>query len=233
MDSNTSTSPESTLEEDMAAVMAELPAPVRNFLSSPERDRTIRDLTGKYQLHVDQGGVFAKSFLLMLLGISSPDEFVASLRDAGIAEAVVAGLTADINERVFTKLRAQEMNSSVSLADAPTAPAARPAPATAPMQAVPTARELPPPANLPGAGVADPNIGMPPPAAPAPMSAPEQLVRYTPPQPIQKGDTFPSQGVTLGTPQPAPTQPPPAQPAQSPRPIIKEYASDPYHEPIE
>jgi hypothetical protein len=90
-----------TLERD-------LPLPIRRFLRSPERDAIALTLARKYQLHTDQAGVFESAYLLMLLGVYAPDDFVSELKETGINESAIRGLTADINELVFKPLQNEE-----------------------------------------------------------------------------------------------------------------------------
>ncbi|MDB5244991.1 MAG: Phage Tail Collar [Parcubacteria group bacterium] len=110
MDEETIDTDTLSLDEKMAILMDELPGPIQDFLSSPERDATSLRLTQKYGLHADQAGAFERGYIYMLLGIYNPDEFVQALREAGIAADTVRSLTNDVNEQVFKKLREEELN---------------------------------------------------------------------------------------------------------------------------
>ncbi len=92
----------------VSTLMKELPKPMQDFLTSDERGNVIRELSSKYSLHVDQAGEFERAFIFMLLGISKPEEFVATLAAAGLGQEVINGLAADVNTRVFMRLRDQE-----------------------------------------------------------------------------------------------------------------------------
>lgn len=93
------------LEDAIGTVMQGLPKPLQDFLLSEERGNVARELSAKYNLHVDQAGEFETAYLHMLLGIAKPDEFVATLSKAGLSRDVINGLAADVNTRVFMRLR--------------------------------------------------------------------------------------------------------------------------------
>ena len=96
---------ELTFEQKIAVLMQELPVPVQTFLKSPERDAISLELSNKYHLRVDQADAFSRAYIYMLLGVSTPEEFVQDLRAAGITEDSIQGLTTDVNERVFKRLQ--------------------------------------------------------------------------------------------------------------------------------
>ncbi len=123
-----------TIKNALNTVLDELPKPVKDFVLSPERERIAGELSQKYNLHADQAGAFEQAFMLMLLGVSSPEEFVEALTKAGIPAESIRGLSADVNERVFVPLRKEEQEAS------PSAVRTEPAPANS----------APPRATLPG-----------------------------------------------------------------------------------
>lgn len=136
-----------TLEEKVAVLMDELPAPIQGFLKSPERDAVSLRLSQKHGLHADEAGVFESAYIYMLLGVYSPDEFVEELRSAGINEETVRALAADVNEQVFKKLRNEERTGGI----APTAAAPRTPAASVPVMQVGERPPVPPvPQALPG-----------------------------------------------------------------------------------
>lgn len=97
--------PEPSLEESIASVLSQVPAPIRDFLTGPERDKILSDLTTKYTLHLDQADVFERQFISMLLGLVQPDEFTGALQTAGIPSETVANITQDLNTLVFLPLQ--------------------------------------------------------------------------------------------------------------------------------
>jgi hypothetical protein len=108
--------------ESVATLFRSLPPPIRTFLQGTQKDALMISLTKKYNLHTDQAGEFEKSFLFMLLGVYKPDEFVSTLKEAGLSEEVINLLAQDINEQVFIPLRKAEegASSASSLAQSPT-----------------------------------------------------------------------------------------------------------------
>lgn len=145
----------------VSSLMEDLPLPVQDFLRSDERDAVTRELSAKYNLHVDQAGDFERSFLFMLLGIASPEEFVSNLTLAGLAPEAISGLAADINTRVFMRLRDAQMNPvSVPVKSAPIS--------------LPALDYQPPAVTLPGSPVSAPMPAQTAPAAPE-STVPENL----------------------------------------------------------
>jgi hypothetical protein len=236
--------PEPTFEENVQAVLGDLPLPVRQFLSSPERDAVVMRLASKYGLHTDQTGQVQRVFLLMLMGISSPDELATELTGMGLPPETVTGLLGDINTEVLQRLRIQEERASAP------APVSVP-PAAPPVIAAPVP---PPPAPTPvfTPPPAPPPVVVPSPVTPAPpvpehppmrtmasdMQAvkehrmPEPLIASVPPPPAPAPAP-----VVVAAPEPIPTPPParpvPPPPANLPGAPVDTYNTDPYREPVE
>ena len=191
-----------TLEESVLTVVATLPKPIQDFLTGPERDAVTIKIATKYNLHTDQAGEFQRAFLFMLMGISSPEQFVSELQSAGIDSETVKSLANDVNEEVFKPLREKERSGNVEKPLVVTSVPAQPVVASRPIQApVSTTERIPAPYaggrpqpltpfNLPGAdahpndlfrsatrSVAPVPIQPPPPATTAPITP-------TPPVPI-------------------------------------------------
>src|SRR5258708_2033762 len=99
-----------TIDEAVATLIGELPEPVREFVLSSKRDEVALTLIRRYSLHVDQGATFQQAYLHMLLGIKTPDEFAADLKNAWVPQEIVSKLSADVNEMVFVPLRRAERN---------------------------------------------------------------------------------------------------------------------------
>ncbi len=143
------------INEAVGSLMQELPKPVQDFLKSDERDAVARELSAKYQLHVDQAGEFERSFILMLLGVMRPEEFVTTLTQAGLSQDIVNGLAADLNTRVFMKLRDAEREQVAAVPPTPQKPAPLPPPAldyqpaaTPTLPGSPVPAPMPPPSAL-------------------------------------------------------------------------------------
>lgn len=220
----------------VASVLLGLPEPVREFVMGPERDRVALALMQKYGLHADQGGEFERAYIQMLLGVKSPDEFRDALRAAGIPETSISGLTTDVNEMVFKPLRQIEREMSEQEPE-PVSPPPPPPPAPVRREAVPPVPQ-PQPVYAPPPGAQQQTYWVPVSitAVPQPYITTQPPVQYqapaVPPPPPPPPPPAP-------TPAPAPQMemtppPPPNLPTmESDRsPLTKDYAADPYREPI-
>ncbi len=242
---------EASVGDAVASLMQELPAPVQEFLASDERAQIVRDLSQKYSLHVDQAGDFEQALLFMLLGISTPDQFVEALKKAGLTQEVINGLVEDVNTQIFKRLRDAEQTP---------APTPKPAPLPPPAIEYTPKKEVTP--VLPGTAVPVP-APEPPPVleqTPAPIPVhPTQVIQGAPPaahpvgwhpaaavhvyipthpaahQPVPEPvPSAPEASLPTPTPDPVrPVQAPTPAPAPAPSPIEKTYSADPYREPVE
>lgn len=249
-----------TTDEAVELMYAKLPDQVQKFLVSKERGAVALDLASKYALHVDQAGEFERAFIFMLLGVNTPEEFVDSLRKAGLPPEVVSGLATDLNERVFMRLRESERDA-----------ARAPEPASKSTPLPPPALEYEPAPTLPGSPekapmrvVGTPTQAFSVPAVPPADPTPQQQVIHAMPNAAQPG-WHPAAAVHIFVPthgahmQPAQTATAPVPVAEVPEaptpvvavpvergyanpepapqtpqtPITKAYVADPYREPTE
>jgi hypothetical protein len=125
---NTLTPEELPLDQQVAILIDDLPKPIQDFVRGPERDAVSLELSTKYGLHADQAGVFEQAYLYMLLSVYTPDEFVQELREGGVSEDSIRGLTTDVNERVFKRLQNAERASPPVVPPAQQVPVHQPAP---------------------------------------------------------------------------------------------------------
>ncbi len=103
------TQKEPTIDDDISAVVTQLPAPIRAFFVDGKVETVAKNLTQKYQLHIDQGTVVEREIIMLLLGLNSPDEFMQALaEDARLDRQAVESIARDVNEMIFVPLRAQE-----------------------------------------------------------------------------------------------------------------------------
>lgn len=237
------------LVEALHTLVSELPKPVQEFVLGAEHDRVALELSKKYGLHVDQAGVFERSFMHMLLGISSPQEFVDNLTQAGLPEQTVRGLTQDINELVFIPLRKAEQHLPAPKAQPAVSPQQSPEPQVLPGSTVPVPSVAPPPAWQPYPYFVQPTAYYPtmPPAAPGgygaqnmPAYVPQPVFAWTPPpawqqplqQPVQPVTPEPSSRAVIPA-APAAPKPIPKATLNMSEPLQKSYVADPYREPPE
>lgn len=169
---------ELTLEDSIGLLLGKAPRPVQDFVLN-ELSQTARDFMVRHNMRVDQAGVFERELLLMLVGQESPVEFVKALEESGMPHDAVQRITADVNERVFKRLRQEERQAgAVPAAPKPTVPAQPEWVTVNP----PTPDRAPVPEFLPGAPV--------PPAAqpPAPPPPPTPAAAPQPPASISVGE---------------------------------------------
>ena len=248
---------------NLATIVENLPAPVRDFVSSDKPDQIVLELSQKYQMHADQAGKFHQSLLFMLLGVYDPGKFVDRLLSAGLPESAITGILEDLNRLVFTPLRQSEA-APVAPARPPVVPV--PAPLAPPVLAtsspLPTAPQIPDPfaaltrpsdtSSAPVSPVAPPTMrtmahdieGMKTGVAPASytMSAPPAAPAPVPKAPEQ-APLPPSWAAPVAPPSDAPsfTRVPGSSPASRNAPpdlhevtsTLQKYGIDPYREPME
>jgi hypothetical protein len=226
-----------SIDEAIVTLMQDLPKPVQEFLLSDERSAVARELSTKYGLHVDQAGEFEQAYLHMLLGVATPEDFVSSLKKAGVPPEAVNGLAADVNTRVFMRLRDAERQGT-PITNTPPA-SSKPAPLPPPSldyqpAAGPTLPGSPVPAPMPPAPVAAPSIApviaaVEPTLVPQPM-APQQHFVHTMPNTQQQQGWHPAAAVHIFVPtHGAPVQasaPVPQAPAQE-APVYNASYSEP------
>ncbi|MDQ1299696.1 MAG: Phage Tail Collar [Patescibacteria group bacterium] len=189
----------------MGVLIGGLPKPVQEFLLSDERNAVASELSNKYGLHADQAGKFEEAYLHMLLGIATPEDFVSSLKKAGVQQEVINGLAADVNTRVFMRLRDAE-RLGTPITDTPPPTPSKPAPLPPPAldyqpAAVPTLPGSPVPAPMPPApAVVAPVLAA---AEPTPVPqplAPQQHFVHTMPSSQQQQGWHPAAAVHIFVP---------------------------------
>lgn len=223
MDSNSQAIKKMSVEDAMSVLLNELPKPVRDFVTGPERARIALSLTQKYRLHVDEAGEFERAYMFMLLGIASPEEFVDNLTKAGIAPEIVRALARDVNELVFVPLRKAEQSPVATPVPPTTLPGSNvPVPPPIPHRQE-QAPLVPPPSLVQPTAPQMPQYMYAPPQMPQPMMyMPQYGMPYPPPMyvwpqtpqpwPVPQGMSMEHlQQLSAQTPAPAapvPTQPP-------------------------
>ncbi len=209
-----------SLQASIDELVPKLPVAIRRFFTQGKVEMVTQELMAKFGLHIDQAAVLQREIIMMLLGINAPATLPATLaQEALLGDQAVGEIIEALNQRIFEPLR-REMEGSVHMSADPVR--------SAPF--VP--RTAPPPINLPGAPKPEqlledheePHIEVPRPSMPIalPPMMPRPAAQFAPPlAPQPMTPAMPQAATTLTAPMPAP------------RTIVKEYASDPYHEPIE
>lgn len=181
--------------------MRDLPPTLRKYLANRRYSLVAKGLMTKYGLHIDQGAILEREIMLLLMGIETPDEFVASLKeDAFLSNEIVGGITKDVNDQIFVPLQ-QQMRQEGSAPSAPARQTPPPPPAvTQPPIATPRYQPPPSPSPLPPR-TSIPVSPPPPPSLPvvAPPPPPRPLPPVPPP-PSSLGEAL--RAVTASAPKP-------------------------------
>lgn len=83
-----------------------LPDLVREIIDGSEWEKSIRNITNKYKLLINQGLLLEDETLLVMLGLSDPKDFVQTISsEADIDPQVAKQIGKDIEDEVFVKIR--------------------------------------------------------------------------------------------------------------------------------
>lgn len=216
------------LRDTMAALLADVPAPVQAFITNGKLEEVALGISGKYKMRADQAGKFEHALLLMLLGVYEPGQFIEKLQNAELPNPVISGTVADLEDQVFIPLRKAETAQAVPVA-APRAPAvpvpapfgmstAAPVPASAPVFNTPPVPMTPaaPPIPDPFAAFTQPVPTVP---SPVPNVAPAEPLMRTMAHDVEamQSGVAPVPAPYVPAQTPAPLPPPPAAPAPAPQ----------------
>lgn len=220
---------ELTVEESIQQVMQTLPPVIREYLAQEKYTPIARAIMAKYSMRIDQGGVLEREIMLLLMGVDDPSEFTRALsEEARLDQETVASIVQDVNTQIFGPLRQEEEKQSrQALVQQNKKPQSK-----MPIYTGPVA-PLPPKAMMPSSTLGD---------VVRQVTAPKLLEDHEESHiEINKISQAPRPDVEAGMlpgampPVPAPTLPksiPPAPFVPKP-PIITEYSTDPYREPID
>lgn len=211
----------STTRDEVTKKLNSLPEEARDYIYTPKMRDILMKIGEKHHLHLDQLGILETETGLAMLGFIEPQDYEKALVDiVHLEKSIAEAVAKDINEMLFIKIR-EGMKKSYEAQKAPLAPQmANPIAISkppAPAAAVPT----PPTSPKATQGTAKPAE-----LHPADMLLTQKSVTATPAA-VPKSPAPPtaSQGTAPTTSSPTnATPPPPIKP--------KNYANDPYREPI-
>lgn len=247
--------------EDLIRALDNAPQIVQDAATSPDTLQLIGSFQQMYGLHVDVVGKIAELNRNLLLGLTSPAEFLGELVLGGIDANTAQKIIAELNDKIFVPVQKQ-MREAGSAAAAPMsgpptqraasmtqratpqlayqAPPAPPMPVPPPM---PQSASVP--ANLPGADFAIPGSRAEPlrqaepslPPMPAPAAVPTPI--YSAPQPVRPSAppawTLPVMPAAVSAPPTAPRIPsstPVSMPSAPPPPTTSSAAPTAIQEPL-
>jgi hypothetical protein len=157
MEQNSAPTP--AVDTDISTVVRNLPKPIRDFLEAGRCALFAEAFMARYDLHVDQVGLLERELTSLLMGLESPEEFVAALSTEGrLSPEAVEGIIGDVNNEIIKPL--QEALRAL--------PKEEPEPIVKPEPVVPVLAQKPPVAPMPTKPQM-PQVGAPKPMVPNPM----------------------------------------------------------------
>lgn len=229
--------------EQLMQAYGSAPRTVREYLVGAEFVELMQDLGKRYGLHVDVVGKLSMATSYLLLGLTSPSEFVSDLTEAGLFSDAATKITSEVNEKIFKPLREKLRGeptgeSATGKMDAPPRVGSVPQPApSATVYEAPRARAGMPPANLPGAAAQTPRRPVEDATPPATVPALAGAQAKTPITAALLRNAQSAEAAEMKTKAPPRAQtagmPSPPAPHINSVPPIKEYGTDPYREPVE
>lgn len=94
-------------EEQIKEKFDSLPQDVKEAISSVDTTNDVINIGDKYSLHVDQLGELVDETGLVMLGLTSPNDFVSNLKNRlDIPRQMAESLVKDINDQILIKIRA-------------------------------------------------------------------------------------------------------------------------------
>lgn len=248
-------------EEQVLQAYNRAPKTIQDALSDGPAVDFMVGLQERYGLHIDVAGRVVERIRNLLLGLSNPTEFLGELIQLGISDTAARSLVGDLNKEVFVPLREEMQKAPKTAVPEPVAIPQRSLGAEAPLP-VPSLAYEPPAPTLPGSPVQAPMpavVPTPEPVAPAvqPIAQVAHPMQTATPNGWHSAAAVhiyvPSHGTPYSAPaperiidavpEPIPVAPPkeevlaiPVSPtpqhAPTPTPLKKDYAADPYREPI-
>ncbi len=228
-----------TLDQSLQEIFPTLPLPIQRFIKEGKHGDATQTIMDRYVLHVDQGAIIEHQLLLALFGVIGPEEFMETLSSKlSVSDDVVGNIIEDVNKEVFIPIREEMRKGSII-----TPAEVKPPQVQAPRQTAQMGRNEPfrAPSQRPDLRSVLSSITR---EVPKPISlrgeTPKLLEDHEEPHiEINPASLMATKGVEK--PQPPPNLPgiiqppviPSPKPIPPPIPIIKEYSSDPYREPIE
>jgi hypothetical protein len=203
-------------DEQILSALDTAPAAVREAASSVTTVKLVGSFIQKYGLHVDTVGKIAELNRALLLGFTSPAEFLGELVLAGVDANTARKIIGELNEKIFMPVQQQMRGSGASRPpmSKPQEPATPPPvqESSAPVQMPPPPmRTAPPPPDLPGAPEAQQPVTQPAPvAAPQPVAKPMPQMPQAPVQAPKPVSLPPIYSVETGMPAVPQTKPAPA-----------------------
>ncbi len=93
-------------KEQIDTMFSELPADVKEAITSVDTIEVINELKEKYKLHIDQIGQLSAQITLVMAGAVSPQRFVSDIESSmRIPKETAQAITSEVNKKVFRTIR--------------------------------------------------------------------------------------------------------------------------------
>ncbi len=210
-------------KEQLLEMYRKLPHDLQDAIFSVDTAEAIRAIGEKNKLMIDKIGELADETGLVMLGLSSPSQFIPHLSERlGVSRELAKTIGQEINEKIFLAIR--ESLKKVHGTEEVEAPAPPPSP-TPP--SIPTPLQTPPEAKPAGITLKPTTLGLP--------KVKESVATATPPPAVPIPTAPPA--ITTPPMPPAPPMPPPEifrSPAQVVEKVekVEGKKTDPYREPV-
>jgi len=97
---------DSFITETVAEELKKLPQQIQNLITKSGWEQTVRKIVDKHNLRVDQGADLETETLLVMLGLSSPEDFLSNVKnEAEIPDLLAREIVEDIDRNIFSKLK--------------------------------------------------------------------------------------------------------------------------------
>lgn len=247
---------DSLLTETVVEELEKLPQQIQDLITKSGWEQSVRKIVDKHNLRVDQGADLETETLLIMLGLSSTEDFLSNIKEqADIPDALAREIVSEIDRNIFEKLQATlreltdegvdmsnfgqvvddvpDRNDVLKGIEDPEGPYSAP---QTPSYSLPTNhKESPAPSNLPTGSISDvPAHGHNHQAMPKAPSRPVQRDLNVPPLIPQPSAQHPIMDQKLGmsTQTKAEQQSYGNGPQARPQPPRRDYDADPYREPV-
>ncbi|MFQ5788444.1 MAG: hypothetical protein ACE5H1_10760, partial [Thermodesulfobacteriota bacterium] len=94
-----------SLEQKLKRLNA-LPREIKNVVGSTELSESLKSITKKYNLHIDQAGILGDEINFTLLGFTKTTDFIKNLKaQLNLPDEKVNAIAKDVNEKIFLPIR--------------------------------------------------------------------------------------------------------------------------------
>lgn len=97
-------------QDKFRTAFKQLPYTIRDYITDDQLAVVTEGIGRTYNLHVDAVGALYRETTNMLLGLESPEQFMAELKKIGIPQTTATEIVHELNQKVFVPLREKMKN---------------------------------------------------------------------------------------------------------------------------